>query len=210
MTDVNPDPCKDQGDDSGSACPCDEKHSFSKRFTEIASCGCSAASGAALSHVGCVLVPVFASAAGVVSSAALHTAMYVASPVIAIGFTLGIDKARGEKLLSAKSARKAGVAGTIALAVTFTISAFQGHDHHEHHSATPDAAMEWYGTLPENEQQRISEIATKADITTKDYVSELRGIDALDTIEEQRLRDVVGEQCPCTVPGACKVPGLMP
>lgn len=101
-----------------------------------AGCTGSAAGSAALSHLGCcVILPIVAGLSGAATSAALHTAIFVASPVIAAGTMLGIEKLRGKKILNKSSAVKAGASATLALAMTFAVHAITGHDHDEcdHH-----------------------------------------------------------------------------
>lgn len=125
-------------------------------FGSCASCGGSATSSAtlssiALSHIPCcVILPIFTSAvSGSTVSSAMQTATYVASPVIAGGIALGIEKFQKRKALSKSSLTKAGISAGLALAMTFGINALTGdskdhihshdHDHisgsehHEHH-----------------------------------------------------------------------------
>lgn len=168
-----------------------QKWSIRNLFKTCAKCTGPAAGGAVLSHIGCVLVPIFASVSGAATGAVMHTAMYVASPVIAVGVTLGIDKLRGENVLSRQGAKKAGISATLALAITFGISALtgghehhaDGHDHHNHHNhhsqhdhhaqheESDDSVMIWYQNLPEDYQRSIAQSAKALDMELTEYLS---------------------------------------
>lgn len=235
----------DQEHDAGSACPetgggsCSESCSgpcaevcagggteekaapsargrLSRLFGRCAGCAGPAAGGALLSHAACFLVPVIAGVSGAATGAMLHAAMFVASPAIAAGAVLGIARWRGESVAARPVLVHAGISATIALAVTFGLSALggghdghHGHDH-GHHAHDPAAAAAWFDTLPADDREKIEDIAGRAGIGVRDYVLELRGIPALSAEEKETLRDTVGKTCPCQVPGACKIQGLTP
>lgn len=128
-----------------------EENSVQTKQT-LANCCRSARDGfgaAVVSHAGCVIGPPVAGMLGAsLSHSFMAAAMYVTSPIIAVGATLGLDHLRGQKASLPKLASSAA----IALAVTFGINSFIGHDHshgdnddgHHHHYHQDQKTIDWY------------------------------------------------------------------
>ncbi len=114
-------------------------------FWEGCKCVRDGAGGAALSHVGCVALPLAAGALGAsLSGQFLMAAMFVTSPLIAAGATYLMDRWRGQ----AASVPKLIGSAAVALVVAFGIHTMPGHDHghgghhdhqhdHDHHHMAP-------------------------------------------------------------------------
>lgn len=104
-------------------------------FTSCCRCARDGVSAAAVSHIGCIAAPVVAGLFGAsISGAFMAAAMYVTSPLIAMGATYLLDRRRGQETTPLKLAASA----SIALVVAMGINAVLGHDHgsgshHEHH-----------------------------------------------------------------------------
>lgn len=97
---------------------------------------CEGASGAALSHVGCLTAPALSGVfGGTLSHSFMMATMYVTSPLVAMAITWGIDRYRGVKTTTIKLLSSAA----IALAVSFAINQFSHNEHQEwFDSQTPE------------------------------------------------------------------------
>ncbi|MAM34664.1 MAG: hypothetical protein CMH28_06285 [Micavibrio sp.] len=96
--------------------------------------GCKSArdgiGGAVLSHAGCYAAPAIAGAlGGTLSHGFMAAAMYVTSPLIAVGATRGIDYLRERKTSAGKLLTSAGV----SLAAIFAINQYSAHHDTENH-----------------------------------------------------------------------------
>ena len=111
-----------EGDDK----PETGKRSIKEAFTSAV----SGIGGAFISHIGCIAAPAVASAlGGTISASFMAASMYVTSPIIAIGATMGIDKLQGKDT----SSKKLLGAAALAMMVSYGINQYVGHDHHEGH-----------------------------------------------------------------------------
>lgn len=118
-------------------------------FVDACKCARDGAGGAALSHVGCIAAPAIAGLfGGSLTHGFMAAAMYVTSPLIAMGATWGLDRLRKQKT----SLTKLFASAVIAVGVSFAINQFVGHDHgagdhnsHEHHGMHgTDSALPLY------------------------------------------------------------------
>lgn len=103
-----------------------------KSFRSCAMCARDGVGGAAVSHVGCIVIPTVAAMTGTaVSGTFLAATMMITAPLIAIGATWGLDRLRGQKSSPLKLVGSAGIAVAMALAIS---SLTGGHDHHAGHN----------------------------------------------------------------------------
>ena len=145
-------------------------------FVSCAKCARDGAGGAILSHAGCVAAPAVAGIFGVgLSGSFMAAAMYIASPLIAMGVTYGLDRLRKQKT----SAVKLAGAALIALTVSFGLNAVSDHDHHAGHEHSDlideDATRAWIESLPPETQQILEDAARLQGVSLIEYASAICG-----------------------------------
>ena len=156
---------------------------FRKNFTSCAKCARDGFGGAVLAHAGCLAAPALAGVFGAtLSGTFMMAAMYVASPVIAVGATYGLDKARGVK----SSAVKLASSAVIALGVSFGLSQVMGHGHdhgshgrghegHEHHHHGHSDARQWLEQRSPEELAYITQAAGDRGLSVLEFAAEICG-----------------------------------
>lgn len=108
-------------------------------FKNCAACVGGGVGGAAISHIGCIMVPVISATSGAaISGGTMASVMMVSAPIIAAAATGIIDKLRG---IRASPVKMIGAA-TLAFAIAAGMGAMGGHDGHggghETHAPSPE------------------------------------------------------------------------
>ena len=143
---------------------------YTEVFSSCCKCTRDGFGGAVLSHAGCFMMPGISGAlGGSLSGAFMVTAMYVASPIIAMGATSLLDIKRGHQI----SLTRLFGSAVIALGISFGINSFIGHDHemHEHHHE--NSALSWFDQQTPEMRQQISKGAQELGLPLLEYIDHI-------------------------------------
>lgn len=146
-----------------------KKHGFQDKFNACCSTARDGLGGAIISHVGCLSAPFVAASLGVgLSSTFMAAAMYIASPILAVGVTYTISRWKKKRMGLSKIFGSA----VFALGMSIAITQFTGHQHQDHDVVNTSQAKTWFDKQPKQTKELIRDAADQLDISVEQYIRE--------------------------------------